>query len=244
MGYKLLICDDEKLHRQILREELEKYFDNSRCSYEIIEASSGEDALGDNKIGNLDIAFLDIELADMKGIELSTKLKAKNENVLIIFVTSYSDYMGKAFEQFAFNYIMKPVESKIFNRIMDKALEKIGNRQNSSSKKYFTIVHKKKMSSILYGDIICFEKKLNNLIISLENDKMVMRYSLKRVEEELDTSFFLRCHRSFIVNKERIIVQQGNYLTLIGHNEKIPIGEKYRDHVNTEILKMLRGRRG
>lgn len=244
MGYKILICDDEKLHRQILREELEKYFENTRCSYEIIEASSGEDVLGHKRTGSLDIAFLDIELADMKGIELSTKLKAKNEKVLIIFVTSYSDYMGKAFEQFVFNYIMKPVESKIFSRIMDKALEEIEYRRNNSLKKYFTIVYKKKMSSILYEDIICFEKRLNNLIISLENDKMVIRYSLKRVEEVLDTKFFLRCHRGFIVNKERIIVQQGNYLTLIGHNEKIPIGEKYRDHVNTEISKMLRGRRG
>jgi DNA-binding LytR/AlgR family response regulator len=78
----------------------------------------------------------------------------------------------------------------------------------------------------------------------LENNKLEIRSNFKIVEEEIDMNFFLRCHKSFIVNKERIIVQQGNYLTLIGHNEKIPIGEKYRDHVNTEISKMLRGRRG
>lgn len=244
MEYRILICDDEKLHRQILREELEKYFENTRCSYEIIEASSGEDVLDHKRISSLDIAFLDIELVDMKGIELSTKLKAKNEKVLIIFVTSYSDYMGKAFDQFAFNYIMKPIDSKKFKRIMDKAFENIENRRKSSVEKFFNVIYKKKMTSIPYKKIILFEKKVNNLVIILENNKLEIRSNFKIVEEEIDMNFFLRCHKSFIVNKERIIVQQGNYLTLIGHNEKIPIGEKYRDHVNTEISKMLRGRRG
>jgi DNA-binding LytR/AlgR family response regulator len=244
MKYKIIICDDEKLHMEILSNEIEKYFANSNNKYEKIEVATGKELLECGGIATADIAFLDIELEDMKGIELSRKLREINDKVLIIFVTSHPDYALEAFEQFVFNYIMKPIDSKKFKRIMNKALENIENRRKSSVEKFFNIIYKKKMTSIPYKKIVLFEKKVNNLVILLENNNLEIRRSLKKIEEEIDMNCFLRCHRSFIVNKEKIIAQHGNYLTLIGHNEKIPIGEKYRDHVNIEISKMLRGRRG
>lgn len=244
MEYKIIVCDDEKLHREILSNEIQKYFTDNEREYKKIEVSSGKELLEHSDIDTVDVAFLDIELEDMKGIELSRKLREINDEVLIVFVTSHPDYMMEAFDQFAFNYIMKPIDSKRFNRIMDKALEDIENRRNSGDEKFFNVIHKKKMSSIPYKEIVCFEKKVNNLVIVLEKDKMEIRSSLKKVEEEIDMNLFLRCHKSFIVNKDRIIRQQGDYLTLLGCNENIPIGEKYRESVLIELSSMLRGRKG
>jgi DNA-binding LytR/AlgR family response regulator len=81
-------------------------------------------------------------------------------------------------------------------------------------------------------------------VIVLENDRLETRISLKKVEEEIDMNSFLRCHKSFIINKERITRQHGNSLTLLGSSESIPIGEKYRNNVLTEISALLRRRMG
>lgn len=244
MEYKIIVCDDEKLHREILSKEIQKYFVDNESEYKKIELFSGKELLDYGDIKTVDIAFLDIELEDMVGIELSRKLREINEDVLIVFVTSHPDYMIEAFDQFAFNYIMKPIDSKRFKRVMDKALESIENRRNIGTEKFFNVILKKKMSSIPYKEIVYFEKKVNNLVIVLGNDTMEIRSSLKKVEEEIDMNLFLRCHKSFIVNKERIIRQQGDYLMIIGCNENIPIGEKYRKNVLIELSRMLRGRKG
>ena len=243
MEYKIIVCDDVKLHREVLSNEIEKYFAYSKSKYKKIDVSSGKELLEHEDIATVDIAFLDIELEDMKGIELSRKLREINDKVLIIFVTSHPDYAVEAFAQFAFNYIMKPIDSRRFKRILGKALEDIENRRNSDTEKFYNVILKSKMSSIPYKEIIFFEKKVNILVIVLENKKLEIRSSLKKVEEEIDMNFFLRCHKSFTVNKERIIHQQGDYLTLMGYNDDIPIGDKYRTNVLVELSRMLRGRK-
>jgi|LGOV01.1.fsa_nt_gb DNA-binding LytR/AlgR family response regulator len=238
MEYKIILCDDEKLHREILSNEIVKHFADSQNDYEIIKASSGEEVLGYDEINTVDIAFLDIELEDMKGIELSRKLRAINDKVLIIFVTSHSGYAVEAFEQFAFNYLTKPIDDGKFKRVIGKALRTI---EDQSDDKHFKIIHKREMISIPYRDIIYFKKTVNNLEIVLENDRLKTRSSLKNVEENIDMDYFLRCHNSYIVNRKKIVKQKGNMLFLYGCDDGIDVGRKYKDNVLSEISRMIRG---
>lgn len=242
MIYRILVCDDEKLHRKILIEKIEEYFSGKEEKYKIIEASSGEDALKINKDINIHIAFLDIELQDMKGIDLSKRLKDVNDLMLIIFVTSYSYYMIEAFEQFAFNYVIKPVNGERINKILDKAIEEIMKRDKKDYKKFYNINKNNKAISILYEDIIYFEKIINNLVIVLEKENIEVRNTLKKVEKEIDMNYFIRCHRSIIINKKKIVQLIGDTLTLKGHDGVIPIGGKYKNNILKEISKMIRER--
>ena len=244
MEYRIIICDDEKLHRDILVEHIEGYFADRTSKYEIIQASSGEEAFGYGGIDTVDIAFLDIELGDIEGIELSKRLKAVNDDALIVFVTSYPDYMSEAFEQFAFNYIMKPINDRRFRQVMDKATDIIKGRKDPDSEKFYKVIKDNIMTSIPYNDIVFIGKDKNDLIIILENNYFKLRGSFRKVEREIDMDFFLRCHKSYIINKKKIINKKWDYLTLAGYSKEIPIGDLYRENVLKEISKIKeRGKR-
>jgi DNA-binding LytR/AlgR family response regulator len=158
---------------------------------------------------------------------------------LTIFVTGHPEYAVDAFEQFAFNYILKPVDKKIFEKVIDRAVEEIDKIKEIQKGRFFNLVNKKTMSSIPYKDLFYFEKRINKISVKLTNDEIEARKTLKKIEEEIDTSFFIRCHKSFIVNKEKILYQQGDNLILLGCSDLIPIGKKYRENVMKEIGKMI-----
>lgn len=239
MGYKIAICDDEKNHREILVGEIKRYFGKHNIENEVIEMTKGSEVLGYNDIKTVDIIFLDIVLGDINGIELSKIIKKRNEKILTIFVTGHPEYAVDAFEQFAFNYILKPVDKKIFEKVIDRAVEEIDKIKEIQKGRFFNLVNKKTMSSIPYKDLFYFEKRINKISVKLTNDEIEVRKTLKKIEEEIDTSFFIRCHKSFIVNKEKILYQQGDNLILLGCSDLIPIGKKYRENVMKEIGKMI-----
>lgn len=238
MEYRFVICDDEKIYRDNLKNYVEDYFNDREDSYETIETSGGEELLKLDGLLSIDIAFLDIELEDMKGINLSRKLKEINNNVLIVFVSSHPSYIEEVYDQVAFNFITKPIKDRRFIRVMDKALRAI---EGIRHEKYYKIVNKKNMKLIPYMDIVCFRKDRNNLEIVLEDETLKTRGSLDKVEEEVESDYFLRCHNSYIVNKRRIIEQIGNNISLKGHTEEIPVGREYKKVVLNEISKMIEG---
>ena len=94
---------------------------------------------------------------------------------------------------------------------------------------------------IPYKDIVCFRKDRNNLEIVLEDETLKTRGSLDKVEEEVESNYFLRCHNSYIVNKRRIIEQIGSNISLKGYHEEIPIGRDYKKGVLNDISNMIKG---
>lgn len=243
MEYKILICDDEKLHRDILVEHIEGYFAGRTDKYEIMQVSSGEEVIAYDRIDIVDMAFLDIELGDMEGIDLSKRLNEVNDEALIVFVTSHPDYMDQAFEQFAFNYMVKPIDDKRFRKVMDRASDVLKEIKNQEPEKFYTVTEGDNMTSVPYSDIVFIWKEGNYLIMELENRKLKLRGTFRKLEEEIDMDFFLKCHKGYVVNKERIIHKDGDFLVLRGHGKDIPIGDKYRKNVFKEISRIKKGRK-
>ncbi len=109
---KILLVDDEKL--QLIR--LENAVKNALPNAEIVSYTNPLQALQEND--KIDIAFLDISMPELNGIELAKKLKIKNSNVNIIFVTAYDDYALDAYKLHASGYVTKPVsEDKVKEEI-------------------------------------------------------------------------------------------------------------------------------
>lgn len=238
MEYRFVICDDERMHRENLKRHLEGFFKDKEDSYETIETSGGEELLKHDDLLSVDIAFLDIELEDMKGVDLSRKLKEINDNVLIIFVSSHPGYVEDSYEQRVFDFITKPIKDKRFIRVMGDALEAIEEQRDE---KYFRVVNKTETVLAQYKDILYFTKDSNDLVIVLENDTIKIRKNLKDVETEIDMDYFLKCHNGYIVNKKRILKIKNNKLSLAGCKDKIDVSKKYLDDVLDAISDMIEG---
>lgn len=119
------ICDDNAQARLTLRYDLEYLLQKRGISYQPLAFFSGERMLQWLKQhpGEMDVVFLDIEMPGMNGMETARKLRESDENIQIVFVTGYSEYVYEGYEVRALGYLLKPAKTKKLEEILIRTLE-------------------------------------------------------------------------------------------------------------------------
>ena len=119
------ICDDSADARIALRSALERALDRRRGAGTFFEFSSGEGLLRwlKNHAGELDMVFLDIEMGELDGMETARRLREADENLLLAFVSGYTDYVFDGYSVGALGYLMKPPKPDQLDSVLDRAAE-------------------------------------------------------------------------------------------------------------------------
>lgn len=226
-----LIVDDEPIAIQIV----EKY-----CSFlpELNVVETCENALQAKTAvqnNNIEIIFLDIDMPILDGISFIKTLRNPPQ---VIFTTAYKEYAHEAFDITACDYLLKPFSLERFIIAVDKAKEKLEFNKASdggirSYESFTYIKFDNKIYKIVFDELLYAEAKGNNVRIVSDSGEILPTMTFSNMEELLPASEFIRVHRSFIVNKNKIDQIEGNQV-IIGAN-KIPIGQKYRDTFFREI---------
>lgn len=205
---KVCIIEDEPEIRKILRKIIEKQDD-----FEVV-AESGDfaSAISDFTKFRPDVAFVDIDLNGASGLECAKILTELNPKLKVIFATAHSEYMANAFEIYAFDYLVKPfnVERvvKTLSRIkseMSKLIEQevvIPAGESYSDK--LLIKGKDQITFVDTEDIIFIERSDNTTQIVTKDEILKTAISLGSMEEKLNPTEFMRCHKSYIVNLQKI----------------------------------------
>ena len=190
------------------REEL-KYFLNEEKEIKLIEEfESPLDTLNFLEKNKIDVVFLDINMPDMNGINLGKIISKIYPEVKIIFITAYKDYAVDAFEVKAFDYLLKPYsEERIRNLLKSlvstKTVDNILNR-NTSLKK-ITINMDEKIYVLSLTDVDYIEANEKETLIFANKKRYVSKIKISKWEEMLEGYNFYRCHRSYIVNLDKIV---------------------------------------
>jgi DNA-binding LytR/AlgR family response regulator len=206
MATKVVICDD--IERDV--EQLSEFLLAYDHSFEIIVYNSGEALIDDflNSDEDADIVFLDIHMPGIDGVETAKMIRRKNEDIRIIFITSSKEYYQQAFEVFASNYILKPLNKDRLYTVLDRVLDEI--RKDHSQKisiRYRSSIHNVDCRHILY---IESQDKLITFYMS-DGSNLQCYSKLDDVENELPEQTFIRCHKSFIVNAAHIDEMADNF---------------------------------
>lgn len=190
---KTFICDDERLARMTMQRLLSAYDD-----MEIVgEASIVSVAV--EKIEELqpDVVFLDIQMPGGTGFDLLGKL---NFLPKIIFVTAYDDFAVKAFEESAFDYLLKPVSQKRLDKTIEKIRnELIVNKKEDSNEKIF-LKTGSKYYFVSYEEISHITSVGNYSKFHFGQHSSLLYQSLKKLEERLPETIFFRANRQEIIN--------------------------------------------
>lgn len=229
MSYPCVIIDDEPLARELLEGYLEKIPDFelvASCSSAIAASS----ILSKNKV---DLIFLDIEMPLLKGTDFFKNLVHKPE---VIFTTAYRDYAVDGFELNALDYLLKPIFFERFFSAIQKFLKQAqktdGNVAiNSPSDKsdYLFVNKAKKQIKVVFDDILYIESLKDYIKIHFEGgEPFQVKESISAFEKRIDDRF-VRLHRSYIVNSEKITAYTKNDVE-IGRLE-IPIGNNYKSNL-------------
>lgn len=224
--YKCVIVDDEELARNLIQNHL-----NQLDDFEIVAIC--ESAIEASKVlqqQQVDLLFLDIELPVLRGTDFFKNLINKPK---VIFTTAYRDYALDGFDLNAVDYLLKPITFGRFFKAIEKFLQLQSNRQpkqipvETSTRDDFIFIRKdRKQVKVFFDEILYIESVKDYIKIHFKDGNHMIKHSITSFHEQLNHRF-LRTHRSYIVNQDKITAYTKNDIE-IGKIE-IPIGQSYRD---------------
>jgi two-component system LytT family response regulator len=203
---KVLIADDEKAGRTLIKEYLEDFPDLVL----IAEVNNGVDAITEINRFKPDLVFLDIQMPGKTGFEVLTFLE---ELPAIIFSTAYDEYALKAFEVHAVDYLLKPYTKERFRLAIERLNDnnqKLGNLTESllmEKNDYparVLVQQNKKLITTAVDDIQWVEAYGDYSKLHVSNETFLSNFGISDLEQKLDPKKFLRVHRSAIINLGKV----------------------------------------
>jgi DNA-binding LytR/AlgR family response regulator len=233
MKLKCIIIDDEPIARKLI-EEFIGDIDFLELVGQAENPAKALSLLNDNVV---DLIFLDINMPVINGINF---LKNSKNTASIIMTTAYAEHAVEAFSLDVLDYLVKPIPFERFLKACNKAKEIYETKKQiiqleRNPGDYFFIKCDNQIEKILYTDLLYAESMLNYVLLYTATKKMIVYITLKSLEEQLPENLFIKVHKSFIVNRDKIKSIEGNMLNI--GSEKITISQNLREKVLHEILK-------
>jgi DNA-binding LytR/AlgR family response regulator len=223
---KCVIVDDDELARDLLKTYVDKIaFLELQGSFE-----DPLNAVSFLQSKPIDIVFLDIQMPEINGTDFAELIKGPKPKV--IFTTAYSEYALEGFELNALDYLLKPITFKRFL----SAVEKYPKTEASEKEQVDHIVIKSGYDyhRVLLNEVLYIESFGEYVHYHLENgNKITANQSMTKLLGELPNTF-LRVHRSYIVNGQKVSGLKGRELLI--KNQNIPISETYYEEVKTSLF--------
>lgn len=220
---KCLVVDDDELAQILLKTYIEK-------TGILTLSGSIENPLGALQIlqnQEIDLLFLDIQMPELSGTSLA---KMVNPKTRIIFTTAYSQYAVAGFDLNVLDYLLKPITFERFQQAIEKAKDYF---QLQYQEEIITIKSGYDLHKIRLEDILFIEGSSEYVIFHTDEKRIMSYQTLKSLVLSLSKQF-MRVHRSFIVNKQKVKAMKGKEL-LIG-NHKIPVSETYIEEVKKNLF--------
>jgi len=210
---RTVLVDDEQLARQVLREFISAHADLEIAA----ECSNGFEAVKAVADQKPDLLFLDVQMPKLDGFEV---LELIGNETAVVFVTAYDNYAIKAFEVHAVDYLLKPFSAERFNAALTRAKQRLsgGAPQKSPAAadlaasarppaQYLDRVAVREgsqVSIIPVSKLDYAEAQDDYVALASAGKKHLKQQTISNLEASLDPTRFLRVHRSYIVNLERV----------------------------------------
>lgn len=203
MNQTAIIIDDERLARAEMRSLLSGFSEISIVG----EAKNVDEAVSLIRLNKPDIVFLDIQLSNENGFDL---LELVEKDFKLIFVTAYDEFAIRAFEANALDYLLKPVNPERLAKTLERITENDNRRRETTLRKldyddrlFLEIGERSRFLKINTIKCICADGDYSNVFTD-DGRKHLVTKPLKEWENRLPEQYFVRVHRSVIVNLDFI----------------------------------------
>lgn len=230
MKLKCIVVDDSALQRITVT----KLVNGNQCLELVGEFSNATDAKNCISTRNVDLVFLDIEMPVINGFDFLDGLKVKPQ---IIFITVKAEYALKAFDYNATDYLHKPLTKERFNQAVNKAFNLFSLKKdiNEEDEDFIFIKSNLKKLKIFTSRIRWVEAFGDYVKVITEDDSHLVLSTMKAFEKDLPTDKFVRVHKSYIININKVETFNSRYAEI--DTFKIPLSRNRKDDL-IEALKL------
>ena len=234
---RIAVCDDEKAQRLLLKKYLEEWARKSHTLLKVeLFAGAEEFSFVWAEDRDYDLLILDIEMGRQNGMELALHIRQKDENIPILFVTGYEQYMAQGYEVSALHYLLKPIHrEKLFS-----LLDKLNARQGEQEKKllFQTENGRRCLSPAKIWYVVA---RAHWCILYTADREYTLHSSIGSMEQYLCChKDFVRCHRSYLVNTGHICAILKTEL-ILDDNRRLPVSRSAEKKVNQAFIALYRG---
>ena len=229
-----LIVDDEDLARLVLRELIQSHSD-----IEVVaECANGFEAVKAVAEHKPDLIFLDVQMPKLSGFDV---LELIGTETAVIFVTAYDQYAMRAFEVHAVDYLLKPIGRERFEAAFERAKSRLGEKLPPASElaaaarppKQFldriVVRDGTRVTLIPVGKLDYAEAQDDYVALATEGKKHLKQQTIASLEACLDPDRFVRVHRSYIVNFERVVriepYAKDSRIAILADNTRLPVSK-------------------
>jgi len=230
---RIAVCDDDKLFRDNIKKAIYTYSNMRKLEIVVDEYVCGEDLLDSEY--NYGIIFLDYKMDGIDGLETARILRDKDINCIIIFLTSFSQFVYKSFEVGAYRFFMKPMDAEKVNKALDDYFRSYGDN--------YPLLLKigRETICVQTNAIVFLEADNKNCYINLVDKRLHSARTMASVADLLPKGIFHKVNRAFIVNfnhinnynQEFIFFKDGKY---------VPVSRKYRTSFKEAYRNYAKGR--
>ena len=234
------LVDDEPLALDLLESYVQKtpFLELSGCYSSAVIAMEG---IKENPV---DLIFLDIQMPELDGLQFSRMI---DNNTRVIFTTAFNQYAVEGYRVNALDYLLKPISYPEFLESAAKALHwfelagttEANNLEENQPTDAIYVKSDYKLIRIEIEDILYIEglKDYIKIYVTTQKKPIISLMSMKGIELRLPKNKFMRVHRSYIVQIDKVqVFEKGN---IMFGEKAIPISETYKDTIQSYIDKHL-----
>lgn len=232
--YKIAVCDDDAEQLNTLCEKIGDALREQETGFDLARFSSGERiATAVAEQGKrFDILFLDIIMDELSGVEAARRIREKDENVSIVFITSSPDFVFEGYDVQALHYILKPVDEAKIKSVLQYDFARRFEKNCLDIKLSGSVVR------IPFDDIVYLESKGRKVMVATKSKNYETYGALSQLAEQLPSGDFIFSHKSFVVNLNHVSqITKTDFITDTG--QAVPISKSCYPEAKTAFIDFI-----
>jgi two-component system LytT family response regulator len=253
--FTAVVADDEAVARRRIVRMLEE---SGRAS--VVAACAGGRAAIERVVAlRPDLLFLDVQMPDLDGFQVVEAIQGQ-VSPAIVFVTAYDQYALRAFDVHAVDYLLKPFDVTRFQDALGRAIDRATSRRPGDDERlralltdylstgrsqrieYLDRVAVKQdgtLRIVRTADVDWWEADGNYVRLHAAGSSFLVRSTMAAIEDQLDPRVFIRVHRRYVVNVDRIVEVQpwfaGDAVAVLRNGAKVRVSRTYRERLHARL---------
>lgn len=235
--YRIAICEDDTTQLEYLKSLVYRWAKRNHAFCEADGYISAEQFMftfdGDFPYH---IYILDIQMGKMNGMELARKIRERDKEAAILFLTGLRDYALEGYEVGAFRYVLKPVKEEVFFELMDQ----IFHGWEKTLVHYFILEQHGELIKIPYPDIWSIEAQGHYVELTYTDGALRWKTSLGSLQRQFEENGFVMVRRGMLVNISRIS-KVGKMECVLDNGDRVPVSRNQYRKVNEAFIRYYKG---